>query len=97
MTPCHSSSQTMALMRCQDISTAYLTASVPTAVYILIKTPPQFRELCNIKSPYLKIRNKSVYGLPSSGRNFWKKLCQDLRDFGCFQPCTSDHCFFHYR
>lgn len=81
------------LVRCQDISTAYLTALLPTVVYI--RTPKEFQEFCNIRAAYLKIM-RSVYGLPSSGRNFWKKLCQDLRDFG-FKACTSDDCLFLYR
>ena len=80
-------------IRCQDIPTAYLTAFLPTEVYI--KTPKEFQEFCNIKSKFLKIL-KSVYGLPSSGRNFWKKLCHDLREYG-FIPCTADDCLFLYR
>mmetsp|Transcript_17025 Transcript_17025/g.56320 ORF Transcript_17025/g.56320 Transcript_17025/m.56320 type:complete len:303 (-) Transcript_17025:949-1857(-) len=79
-------------VRCQDISTAYLMAPLPTVVYI--RTPKEFQEFCNIRAAYLKILS-SVYGLPSSGRNFWKKLCQDLRDFG-FKACTSDDCLFLY-
>lgn len=70
-----------------DISTAYLNADIDKVVYL--KQPQGFN-----KNPNLVCRlKKSLYGLPQSGRLWFKTLANHLLDYGLSQ-CQLDETIF---
>jgi len=74
-----------------DIKTAYLYGSIDEIVYM--EAPPGFEKMIDINQ-ICKLQ-KSIYGLPQSGRNWFKRLRKELLDIGLKQ-LASDNCIFVY-
>mmetsp|Transcript_18530 Transcript_18530/g.37664 ORF Transcript_18530/g.37664 Transcript_18530/m.37664 type:complete len:1503 (+) Transcript_18530:3729-8237(+) len=74
-----------------DIRNAFISAPIgDSEVYV---EPPPGLERSDGK--VWKLRS-SLYGLNTSGRQFFKLLCQHMKEFG-FTCTTSDECVFSYR
>ncbi|XP_036140860.1 uncharacterized protein LOC105835035 isoform X8 [Monomorium pharaonis] len=74
-----------------DIKTAYLYGSINETVYM--EAPLGFEKMIS-PNKVCKLR-KSIYGLPQSGRNWFKRLCQELLNLHLKQ-LASDSCIFVY-
>lgn len=74
-----------------NIKTAYLYGSIQETVYM--EPPPGFEEIIG---PNKVCRlQKSIYGLPQSGRNWFERLRKELLNLGLKQ-LASDNCIFVY-
>ncbi|GFY15607.1 retrovirus-related Pol polyprotein from transposon TNT 1-94 [Trichonephila clavipes] len=71
-----------------DVKTAYLYGDLEETVYVL---PPGYEKL--IGDDKVCKLNKSIYGLPQSGRNWYMKIKGGLENFGLKQ-LASDNCVF---
>ncbi|GFU61113.1 retrovirus-related Pol polyprotein from transposon RE2 [Trichonephila clavipes] len=72
-----------------DVKTAYLYGDLEETVYVL--PPPGYEKL--IGDDKVCKLNKSIYGLPQSGRNWYMKIKGELENFGLKQ-LASDNCVF---
>lgn len=78
-------------IRFYDIKTAYLYGSIDETVFM--EAPPGFNEM--IGRDKVCGLQKSIYGLPQSGRNWYKRLRKELLGLGLDQ-LASDNCVFVY-
>lgn len=74
-----------------DVKTAYLYGSIDETIYM--EPPPGFETM--IGSNKVCKLQKSIYGLPQSGRNWFTRLCKELLNLGLKQ-LASDNCIFVY-
>lgn len=74
-----------------DVKTAYLYGSLDETVYM--EAPPGFEKM--IDSNKICRLQKSIYGLPQSGRNWFKRLRKELLNLGLKQ-LANDNCIFIY-
>jgi len=74
-----------------DIKTAYLYGSIDEIVYM--EAPPGFEKM--IDTNQICKLQKSIYGLPQSGRNWFIRLRKELISLGLKQ-LASDNCIFVY-
>lgn len=72
-----------------DVKTAYLYSEINENVYVTL--PPGFEKEYD-ENTVLKL-NKSMYGLPQSGRNWYNKFKKTLLNIG-FKQLISENCIF---
>lgn len=78
-------------IRFYDVKTAYLYGSIDETVYM--EASPGFEDTIG-PNKVCKLQ-KSIYGLPQSGRNWYKRLRKELIKLGLKQ-LASDSCIFMY-
>ena len=79
------------VLRFFDTVGAYLYAPMTRAVYVA--QPPGFEKLDDAGKPFVCLLNKSLYGLPESGRNWFNTVCSILKKAG-LQQSQYDPCIF---